>query len=137
VRGKAGLSSSYSCLKHVFAAGNLLVNVFIADLFEIFFKLSNILTSTNHRALTYVVGKPEHVLRSKAVVPEYLLSLCQSSTWCFNTKVSLASEAEVRFVPPLPPKNIVPSRAVSVGGYEWAYAVQNSLYFNVNVSVVL
>jgi hypothetical protein len=48
--------------------------------------------------------------------------------------VSLASGAEVRFVPTEKYSTLDAGRFCQ---YEWAYPVQNSLYFNANVSVVL
>jgi hypothetical protein len=51
-----------------------------------------------------------------------------------SIKVSLASGAEVRFVPP---EKYSALDASCFCRYEWAYPVQNSLYVNANVSVVL
>jgi hypothetical protein len=53
-----------------------------------------------------------------------------------SIKGSLASRAEVQFVPP-PPENYSTQDAGRFCRYEWAYPVQNSLYFNANVSVFL
>jgi hypothetical protein len=57
----------------------------------------------------------------------------------FPNKVSLASGAEVNLSPPPPPppEKYSTFDAGRFCRYEWAYPVQNSLYFNANVSVVL
>jgi hypothetical protein len=67
-----------------------------------------------------------------------LIERCPDCTGCLKhvIMVSLASWSEVRFVPP-PPVKYSTLDTSCFCRYEWGYPVQNSLYFNANVSVVL
>jgi hypothetical protein len=102
---------------------------------------------SNYRNISSLTQSDQNICRGLWIIIAELIShdlshgvplmYVTSIPVCFRpTLVSLASGAEVRFVPP-PPVKYSSLDAGSFCRYEWAYPVQYSLYFNANVSVVL